>query len=89
MYKTLATVGNWEDVCLYLDVNEQKRAELQNENIPVSNKISRCIEAYFNTELSPCFEKIVSVLCNDLHRNVLAKELAEKTGVGYQTVCDL
>jgi len=82
----LANVGNWEQVCISLEANEN-RVALMHEPLSPDNKISRCVDHYWDNKEKKCFEDIVDALCNHLHRRVDGRELAKKTGVDHRTIC--
>ncbi len=87
VHKSLREVGDWSNLCLYLDVNSETRNALQYDNKKVQQKRTECVDAYLKDTVPLCFEKVVEVLC-ELHQSIDAKELAEKKDVDFLTVCE-
>ena len=81
-------VGDWLSVCLGLEVKEETRNNLEHETSSADEKVRRCINAFLEQDIEPCWEKVVEMLCKDVHQNVIAKNLATAYGVDYKALCE-
>ncbi len=87
VHMSLSIVGDWSDLCLYLDVKDKIRNALKYAAKQVQQKRTECVDAYLEDTVPLCFEKVVKVLCV-LNQSNRAKELAEKKDVDFLTVCE-
>lgn len=86
--REVGKVGDWLSVCIGLEVNEETRNSLKHETSTPENKVRRCIIAFLEQDTEPCWEKVVEMLCKDVHKNVIADNLGKQYGVNYKLLCE-
>ena len=84
--KAVAEVGDWEALCLYLDIPQRKIKELYFSNTDVRTKKSICLEVYLNMG-NACWEHVVKVVAEYPFYNLrLAKEIAATHSIDYSRI---
>lgn len=85
----MAEIGDWETLCENLNVPKSVVKNLLSESMEIGKKRRKCLEAYLNLG-NACWETVVRVVADHPFDNkMLAKKIAAKYGVDYQTVVQL
>lgn len=74
-------IGDWEGLCINLEVAESVMSELRYTAGPGSRKKLRCLHAYFNTGESTWEELIHAVIEHPIGNKRVAKKIANEQGI--------
>lgn len=86
LVKALSDIGDWEGLCLNLNVPHGLLSELRFSTENFSSKKMRCLEAYFD-EVEASWEEIILALHNPpIGNKRIAKEIADHQDINYYTL---
>ena len=85
LYDNLAEIGDWEGLCMNLQVDMATLDELQNSgNLPNDYKKRRCLLTYFKSD-SATWERVIEAVAKHPINN---RRLAKKIALKYQIKFD-
>ena len=84
LYHAVANVGDWEGLCLNLDVDEAKMDHLKHSNfVGPESKKRDCLKAYWNTGEAIWETVIQAVAAYPITNVELAKKIANSHNISY------
>ena len=81
--KVLAKINaDREEICSYLKLKNCAQLNHSNRLGPF-----HLADEYLRQKVKPCWETIVSMLCNDFHEASLAEDVASTNSINYKEYC--